>query len=152
MSKGNGKLASIQQSQEAKRVHLAEWRASRIHERILPSGLPVKIRDVSMTDLMLTGRLPDAIMSMASDAAQNGEQEFDLAKVMNNTAQFNAMLNTLVELCLVDPKIGTVADDEHILLAELPADDKLDIFNFVNRGAEQLRPFREGEAKPVASI
>lgn len=152
MSKSNGKLKSMQQAEAAKRVNLAEWRASRIHELTLPSGLTVKVRDVSMTDLMFTGRLPDSIVAMATEAAEKGQAEFDLANVMKNTEQFNAMLNTLVELCLVEPKIGTQADDEHILLAELPADDKMAIFSFVNREADNLRPFREGEDKPVEAV
>lgn len=149
---GNHKVASLVQSNAAKRVNLAEWRASRIHERTLPSGLTVKIRDVSMTDLMFTGKLPDAIVSMAKESAESGNNEFDIESISKNTEQFNSMLNTLVELCLMEPKIGSVADDDHILLAELPADDKMDIFSFVNRGAEELRPFREGEDQPVAAV
>jgi hypothetical protein len=151
MAPKNGKtaLANMEQSTQAKRITLAEWRSNRIHERTLPSGLQVKIRDVSMTDLMFTGKLPDVIVNMAKDSAEKGGAEFDLESIAKNSADFNQMLNTLVELCLLEPKIGNVADDEHILLAELPADDKMDIFTFVNRGAEPLRPFREGEDEPA---
>ena len=151
MSKDNG-TNSLKQSEQAKRKNLAEWRASRVHERTLPSGLQVKLRDVTMTDLMFTGKLPDAIIKMANDGANDGTQEFDLAELAKNTSDFNQMLNTLVELCLVEPKIGNAADDDHILLAEMPADDKMDIFTFVNRGAEQLHSFREGQNKPMAAV
>jgi len=141
-----------EQSQKATRVNLAEWRASRIHERTLPSGLQVKVRDVTMTDLMLTGKLPESITTLMTDMAGNGAQEMDVALITKNATEWNQMLNTLVELCLVEPQIGDVADDEHILLAEIPTDDKLDLFNFLNRGADQLRSFREGENEPVAAV
>lgn len=152
MTKKNGNLPNLDQSVQAKRVSLADWRASRIKERTLPSGLTVKLRDVTMTDLMFTGRLPDSIMKMMTDAADGGAQEFDLETLAKNTTEFNQMLNTLVEVSLVEPKIGDVADEEHILLAEIPSDDKLDIFQFLNRGAEQLSSFREGEKQPVEAI
>lgn len=152
MTKNNGKLQTLQQSAAAKRVNLAEWRASRIHDLTLPSGLSVRVRDVTMTDLMFTGRLPDSIVGMAQEAAEKGEGEFDLANLMKNTQQFNAMLDTLIGLCLVEPQIGDVADAEHITLEELPADDKMAIFAFVNRGAEQLRPFRDGENPSVETV
>jgi len=152
MPKNNGTLKSLEQSQKATRVNLAEWRASRIHERTLPSGLQVKVRDVTMTDLMLTGKLPESITTLMTDMAGNGAQEMDVALITKNATEWNQMLNTLVELCLVEPQIGDVADDEHILLAEIPTDDKLDLFNFLNRGADQLRSFREGENEPVAAV
>jgi hypothetical protein len=151
MSKNNG-TASLKQSELAKRKSLAEWRAGRVHERTLPSGLQVKLRDVTMTDLMFTGKLPDAIINMAKETSNNGNQEFDLNELTKNTADFNQMLNTLVELCLVEPKIGTQADDEHILLGEIPADDKMDIFTFVNREVEQVKSFREGQDEPLAVV
>lgn len=151
MAKSNG-TEGLKQSAQAKRVNLAEWRASRVHELSLPSGLQVKVRDVTMTDLMLTGKLPEGIMGMMTDLAQSGAQEADLGLVTKNAQEFNALLNALVQLCLVEPKIGDTADDEHILLAEIPSDDKLTLFNFLNRGAEQVRPFREGEAEPVEAV
>lgn len=147
-----GSPPGLTQSNVAKRVNLAEWRASRIHERTLPSGLTVQLRDVTMTDLMMTGKLPDSIMQIMTDAADKGEQDFDLETITKNTREWNEMLNALVEVSLMEPKIGDVADDEHILLAEIPTDDKLDIFSFLNRGAEQIRPFREGENEPVEAV
>ena len=149
---GSGKTASLKQAEQEKRVNLAAWRASRIHERTLPSGLTVKLRDVTMTDLMLTGKLPDSIMSLMTDTAKAGEKEFDLETITKNTVEWNQMLTTLMELSLVEPQIGDMADEEHILLAEIPSDDKLDIFNFLNRGAEDLQPFREGEEQPVEAV
>jgi hypothetical protein len=141
----------LKQSQDAKRLNLAEWRASRLHEMDLPSGLHVTVRDVTMTDLMLTGKLPASFVDLAQDAAAKGNS-MDLRKLAENGAEFRSMLDALVEIALVTPLIGTVADDSHITLDELPNDDKMDIFNFVNREVTALQSFREGQDEPVALI
>ncbi|HZM23779.1 MAG TPA: hypothetical protein VFC02_18660 [Anaerolineales bacterium] len=143
MSKKNG-TDSLMQSEAAKLNNLAQWRGNRIHEHDLPSGLHVKIRDVTMTDLMLTGKLPAVIVDIAMETAKNGAQEIDLKAIAKSAEEFSQMLNTLIEICLVEPRIGSVADDEHITLAELPGDDKMEIFNFINREAQAVRSFREG--------
>lgn len=70
-------LQRLEQSQRAKRRSLAEWRASRLHELDLPSGLSVTVRDVTMTDLLLTGKLPPSFVDLAGNAA-SGEQALDL--------------------------------------------------------------------------
>jgi len=123
---------------------LAEWRMSRLHEAELPSGLPVTLRDVTMTDLMLTGKLPPAFLDLAEQAAQNGNGSVDIKALAKNMGTFAEVLDTMVTLALVEPKIGTVADEQHITLAELSNDDKMFIFNWANREVSQLQSFREG--------
>lgn len=123
---------------------LADWRKSRLHEETLPSGLTVTLRDVTMTDLMLTGKLPPAFLDMAEKTAKEGSGTIDMKELMKNAADFTLMLDALVILALVEPKIGSTADDEHITLTEMPNDDKMHIFNWVNREVTQLTSFREG--------
>jgi len=127
-------ITGINQSQKAKAMNLAAWRASRLHDIDLPSGLPATVRDVTMTDLLMTGKLPASFVDMAEEAAQNGEGGMDLKKLAKNGPEFAAMLDALVSIALVTPLIGDVADDAHITLAELPNDDKMEIFNFCQSG------------------
>jgi hypothetical protein len=140
-------LLSLKQSAQDKRVNLAEWRARRLQELDLPSGLHVKVRDVSLTDLALTGRIPNTLMDVIAQA--NGDEAKTQAAVMDNAAEFGKMLDVMTKACLVEPAIGDVADAEHILLEEIPSEDKLFLFNHLNREAEQMRSFREGEAEPA---
>jgi hypothetical protein len=147
----NEKLKNLKKSEQAKRVTLAEWRASRLHEMDLPSGLHVTVRDVTMTDLLLTGKLPPAFVDIAQDAATKGDS-LDLKEFAEKGAEFRVMLDALVEIALVQPLIGASADETHITLEELPNDDKMAIFNFVNREVTALQSFREGEDKPVAVV
>ena len=141
------KLSSMNQSIDAKRVNLAEWRARRLQELDLPSGLHVKVRDVSLTDLALTGRIPNTLMDVIVQAG--GDEAKTQAAVMENAAEFGKMLDVMTKACLVEPAIADVADAEHILLEEIPSEDKLFLFNHLNREAEQMRSFREGFTEPA---
>jgi len=142
----------IEQIENARSMNLAAWRKSRLHELDLPSGLRATLRDVTMTDLMLTGSLTDSFVDLAQDAAQKDAATLDLKAITKNAAEFRKMLDALVTLSLVEPKLGAVADDEHITLDEMPNDDKMAIFNFVNREVTALQSFREGQAEPVAAV
>lgn len=150
-------MKSIEQSKNAKRKNLAEWRASRLHEMDLPSGLPVTVRDCDLTDLIFTGQLPQSILEIGEEAVANGKTEIDLKKIglemiKENAAEFKEMLNAVVTAALVDPKLSDVADDEHITLGELSNSDKMAIMNWVTREVRALKSFRKEEGEPVAVV
>lgn len=145
-------FAKIKQSENAKSLNLAAWRASRMHELKLPSGLPVIVRDVTITDLMLTGKLPASFVEMAEEAANRGENGMDLKQLAQKGTDFREMLDALVSLALVTPALGEFGDESHITLDELPNDDKMEIFNFVNREVTALQSFRDGQNEPVAAV
>ena len=140
----------IVQAQVAKRKTLAEWRASRFHVMDLPSGLHVTVRDVTMTDLMLTGKLPASFIDMVQDAATKGGA-MDMKEMAAHGEDFRVMLDALTEITLVEPLIGE-SDDSHIALFEIPNDDKMALFNFVNREVTATQSFREGQNEPVAVV
>ncbi|RPI92883.1 MAG: hypothetical protein EHM40_11570 [Chloroflexi bacterium] len=151
MAKQNN-LKRTEQSRLDKRAMLAQWRASRVKDLTLPSGLDLKVRDVSMTDLMLSGRLPDSMLDFAQDASAQGAKDIDLKAMVKNGHDFQLLIDEVVMLCVVEPPIAKQPDDEHLGIDELNGDDKMFIFNWVNREVEQLRPFREGEAQPPAAV
>jgi len=145
-------LDKVKQSQAAKRVNLAEWRASRLHEiDDLPSGLPITIKDVSLQDLvMMDGvEIPNTLLDMMFDNDAKQAQGADDAQsdsevilnMMRNKSEFNQLLNEMVKACLVEPALGEKPDDRHITLAELSFVDKMHIFNFLNREVAAVRPF-----------
>jgi len=142
----------INQSETAKRMTLAEWRLSRTKEIQLPSGLYVKLRDVTITDLMLTGNLPPAFVSLVEDSQKDGKQEIDIKAVMDNMADFAPVLNVMLEASLVEPKLGKTSDDEHVTLEEISYNDKMFIFEWLNREVSQVKNFRQPENKPVEGL
>lgn len=145
-------LNRLKQAQAARRETLAQFRAKQIQELPLPSGTVVFLKDVTMTDLMLTGKLPDIMLDIAQEANESGKNSMDLKKISQNGAEFKELLNVLARLCVVEPPIADVGDDEHLGIDELSGDDKMAIFNFINREVEQLKSFREGETEPVATV
>ena len=150
MSKNNG-ADHLKQSQHAKRVNLAEWRSRRLHELELPSGLPVMVRDVDMTDLVLTGAIPNTLIELLGDTDTQKLSEEEVGKKMlaENKSDFATLLTVIVKAALVEPAIGDTPDETHIMLDELSFADKMEIFNFINREASAVRPFREGTAEPA---
>src|SRR3989304_5150787 len=145
-------LNGLEQSQQARRVMLAKWRADRIHDLTLPSGLQVKVRDVTMTDLMFTGKLPQVMIDLAQESAEQGKIKLDLKMLTENAQEFRQLVDTLILLCVVEPQITEKADEDHLSLDEMNGDDRMFIFNWVNREVEQVRSFREAEVEPVAAL
>ena len=145
-------LGRLNQSQQARRDNLAQWRASKRHEIALPSGLMVVLRDVTMTDLLFTGKLPASMLDMAQSAADNGNSAIDLKSLAGKGNDFKLLMDELVLLCVVEPRIAETPGDEQISVDELSGEDKMFIFNWVNREVEPVRSFREGEDEPVAAL
>ena len=134
-----------------KKVSLVDWRKARRHEMELPSGLSVILRDVDMTDVLMSGKLPSSVIEMSKNASEDeiDLQEVGIAMMQENAAEFVMLLNAITEAALVSPPVGTVSDDEHVTLDELPMSDKTAIMEWVNRGDAAVRSFRPEERKPV---
>ena len=145
-------LQRMEQASAAKRMNLAEWRKSRVHELTLPSGLAVQVRDVTMTDIALSGEMPNTLLDLFLDETEDitkMPESKQVRQMLESGKEFAALLDLIASECLVDPQIGEAADEQHITLAELPQADKMEIFNWANREATNARPFREGEAQSV---
>ena len=145
-------LQRMEQASAAKRMNLADWRKSRVHELTLPSGLAVQVRDVTMTDIALSGEMPNTLLDLFLDETEDITklpEAQQVRKMLESGKEFAALLDLIASKCLVEPQIGETADEQHITLAELPQADKMEIFNWANREAALARPFREGEAEPV---
>lgn len=145
-------LERLKQSQQARRENLAQWRSTRLAEKTLPSGITVWLKDVSMMDLVLTGKLPEGIMEFVEKSGDDGKKEIDLKEVAEAGPGLGKMMDMLALLCIVEPPIAERGDDEHLGLNELSGDDKMFIMNWANREVKDLRPFREGEVEPVATV
>jgi hypothetical protein len=129
-------LQSVEQSKTARRENLAKWRANRKHELTLPSGLIVEVRDATMTDLVLAGTLPPALLAEVEKGASGGQA--DLSRLAG-TPDFGKLVNELVKVCVVDPPIADQTDDEHIGLDELTGDDRMAIFTWANREVAAMK-------------
>jgi hypothetical protein len=152
MTKSSGKLKSLDQSQQARAMNLRKWREQRLHEEELPSGLHVLLRDVDLASVMLEGNISNTLTDLiTSDGFQSLSEEEAGKKLLDDKESFSNLLKQVVTAALAEPTIGQEADDKHIMYSELTFNDKMFIFNYANREAEQMRPFREGDKEPDPS-
>jgi len=147
MSKNNG-LDRMKQSQQARAENLKKWREQHLHEETLPSGLDVLFRDVDLASVMLEGNIPNTLIDLITneDFQKLSEDEAGKKVMADHGTDFNALLVQLIKASFVEPLIGDVADDKHILFSELSLEDKMFIFNFLNRDAQVVRSFRDESA------
>ena len=148
MAKAN-QIDSMMQAQQARAQNLQKWRASRLHETTLPSGLDVVLRDVDIASIVIEGNIPNTLIDVISapEFQQMGEQEAGTKLMTDHKSDFNMLMKELVTAGLVEPAIGDQADEKHILYSELTFEDKMHIFNFMNREAQGVRSFRDESQK-----
>lgn len=145
-------LEQMKQAQAVRRENLAKWRQERIYPKTLPSGLQVWMRDVTITDLMLTGKLPDVMLDVIEKAEQENKDGLDLRKLAKDGAELNTLMETCTILSVVEPPIADEPDEDHLGIKEISGDDKFFIFQYVNREGEKVLSFRKGQEESMANL
>ncbi len=123
-------------------MDLQEWRAQRAQgeQAVLPSGLEVRLRKVSMMDLAEQGQIPETLKPMLPELTKVAER----GMTADDMTRMGALINVVVAAALVEP-VGLEA-------SELPFFDRQAIFAWANDGGKQLALFRRetGEFVEVA--
>jgi hypothetical protein len=109
--------------------------------------LEVKLQAVNVLDLAMMGKVPAPLVSALDELIADGTVEVSV-EVFEDLAP---VINDVVLLAVVDPPVAVEADAEHVGVGELPALDRLAIFNWSNAasGAAELVPFRPEQVEPV---
>jgi hypothetical protein len=122
-------------------MNLEEWRAAQAGEAYtLPSGLDVRLKRVALLDLVQGGKIPQ---TLEAPVAEMLKRKPDAAVELADLQKFGAVLDLVAGACLVEPA--------GLDVAELPAADKQEIFNWANTAAGKLRPFRPEQDATVES-
>lgn len=113
-------------------MNLAEWRAMKAggEEGMLPSGLDVVLKKVSIVDLATQGQIPQTLAVKLNAIMKGGEVNVDLTQM----AEYAGMVEVVARACIVAP-VG-------LEMSELSFEDKLAVFNWANEGVSQLQSFR----------
>lgn len=149
MTGTNGFDKRIQQSQADVRKMLAEWRSNNSNEVELPlSGRILQVRDIGVIDLVVEGKIPNTLMDLVKKITDEKVSEADLMK--EHSAEFGNLIDLVFLHAVVFPPVAEEPDDEHISPRDFVYGDKLALFSWVNREAQIVRPFRNGNGKPVA--
>jgi hypothetical protein len=120
-------------------MNLNEWRSKQRREEVLPSGLTVTLRKITLVDLAAQGSIPTPLI--ASVNAVISSETFNVATV-EDYQKYGAVVDLLVKASVVCPLLADHGDEEHLGLDELSLDDKLFIFNIPHKPSEALAPFR----------
>ena len=147
-------VSRLEQARQARRERIAQFRMEQVKELPDPlpvSGLRVWVRDATMMDLVFSGKLPEPMLEVIQQLQDKGDKEVDIKQLARNGAEFSEMVDAMVMIAVVEPPIAEKGDDEHIGIHELPGEDRMAIFNWLNREAKEMRSFRDGE-QPVAVV
>ncbi|HAE59366.1 MAG TPA: hypothetical protein DCG54_07630 [Anaerolineae bacterium] len=144
-----GVLERMEQAKLARAETLAQYRAGQYHEITLgQSNLTVFVRDASITDLMLLGKLPQTLINMIVEEADGKDEAVDLSQFAGSD-MFGALVNGVVRACVVEPPIEDKPGSDCLGIEEISGDDRMQIFEWANREvAPMAKKFREKSGKP----
>lgn len=128
-------------------MDLKTWREQRAMGEAftLPSGLDVKLKRVTLLDLVTQGKIPTTLSAQANEVHTSGK--LPLARF----SEFEPLINIVVAACVVAPTLTLPRDGEAVTgegmpVDELPIDDRLAVFTWAGSEAAPLRKFR-GESR-----
>jgi hypothetical protein len=128
-----------EENPKAPEMTLEQWRQSRLVEAVLPSGLPVVLRRISLMDLMGQGEIPDTLMGFVELALKGNAGKLDVeAKHLPAVSQAMA---DFAQAALVRPSVGDQPSDTTITIDELDFGDREFIFNLLNEDIRRVSPF-----------
>lgn len=117
-------------------MDLAEWRRARAGaDFTLPSGLAVRLRRCQLLDLAEQGRIPTPLVGLANALLASDS----LALTVEDYRQYAPVINAIAAACLVSPE----GDGAPFEIEELPAADRLAIYNWANDITVAVQPFRD---------
>jgi len=121
-------------------MDLKEWREQLGEWATLPSGLRVRYRkSVTLLDLAMKvdGDLPAPLAGVVNQLIEGK----DLDVSIEDFAKMAPLINGMAKMALIEPPVADEADDEHLGVTELPATDRLFLFNLLNE-AKRFEKFR----------
>lgn len=122
-------------------MNLSEWRALRqgTEEALLPSGLTVALRRVTVFDLAEQGKIPQTLMPQLDMFIKGGSK-------MNSLEMITGLGELITLVCK-----AALAGPEGLEAAELPFTDRLAIFTWLNEDASKVQSFRVVQEGTVAA-
>ena len=115
------------------------WQARTAPRTItLGDGCEVEIRPVQLSALMFNGTIPVTLMREAQDIEVGADGQYDMADVMRMLPLIDAVVLAVV----IDPPLSRDGEDGTTSLDFLSLDERMLIFQEVNRPATELQSFR----------
>lgn len=142
-----------------------QWKKASAEPVEMPSGNFIRIRRMSMSTLIATGKMPNALLGIVQSAVDKGTgmagvegkltEQLSNEKTMTEWAQF---MDDLIVMVAVEPAVAPAPEnesdrDEDTLYAdEVDEQDKSYIFALVTGGTTDLESFRRATEANVAAL
>lgn len=122
--------------------NIAEWRAKKSEGewKELPSGLRVRVKKLSLLQMVCAGSIPTSLATQADDLLRKSMSPKDAILKYLDVMRHHAI--AAIQEPRVVPADQTPADGE-ISIAELDTDDLLAVFNWLNTSPATLLSFLE---------
>ncbi|MCP5018650.1 MAG: hypothetical protein GY938_25725 [Ketobacter sp.] len=134
-----------------------DWQEKIIIETVLPSGLGVRLREVAMEDLALSGVLPAELLVELSERDKKGES-LSSTEMLSNMDKYGSLIDAIFWGAFDGVLVKTTKDDQgnEVNVYQPPNDkvraalkdrvkDKLFVMNLVSQDVETVLPFPEGQ-------
>lgn len=99
-----------------------------------------RVKRPSMLDMIKTKKFPNELLTVASSLFTGGKAS--TGKVLSNTEAMNNLLNivdVMAKECLIEPSLKDI-EESGLTLTD---DQRMFLFNYVQTGVKDLKPFRE---------
>lgn len=127
-------------------MSLAEWRASQVEDVVLPSGLPAKLRKITVLDLAARGQLPPPLLEIA---VQGGKKNMSVEEFV----ELSGSLDDVVLAIMVSPRVVRGEGTEDALgLDEMPFADKQFVAYRFGEESRSLQKFRTEPGQPDSPV
>ncbi|MCX6786847.1 MAG: hypothetical protein NTU85_03500 [Candidatus Kaiserbacteria bacterium] len=128
---------------------LARWRAGRVREETLPSGLVVTVKRAELLDLVADGAIPLPLLGLVE---QLGTAEAVTTGIsLGDWPRYAPLVNAVARAVLVAPAVADAPDDTHLGITELPMVDRLAVFNLAVGDLQRVATFRDEPHPGVAA-
>lgn len=132
----------------------------------LPSGLSIKVRSVDLVSLVVSGKIPNALLATVQghldgvDPETTEQEATKMAEKMSpeELAEVFSVMDTLVVAMAMEPKIHPAPSDEAsrsdelVYVDELEGEDKLFMFNWSQQAMERVKRFPGGPEASMAPL
>lgn len=131
------------------------WRSPREDgvEIEFPSGNVAKIRPLDIGAYIKIGYVPDILKPVVVKVVAEGSAPLELGEEYENSVEWLKLLDALTEYAFIDPKVvQDPFEDNQISVEDVSFRDKVELFTFFGRPANELVAFRNGQKKLVSTV
>lgn len=130
----------------------------------LPSGNSIKVRGVDLVSLVVSGKIPNALLATVQGHLEGVDPDATVSEATKMAEKMSpeelsevfSVMDTLVIAMAMEPKVYPIPegerDEDLLYIDELDGEDKLFMFNWSQEGLKNLKRFPGGSEASLAAL